>query len=117
VGAPVAPPGMGPAELAQLGSQRPIPVGRHRLVTLGAAMLPDQLARPPLRDAEYPLQVLDGAAPAGRAYQVPRPSSFKAWIWSSLSATIRFRRAFSLSSSLSRRTSSAFSPLYWARQW
>jgi hypothetical protein len=36
--------------------------------------------------------------------------------WSSLSAMIGFRRAFSLSSSLSRLTSSAFSPPYWVRQ-
>ena len=79
-------------------------------------MLPDQLARPPLGDAEHLLEVLDGAAPAGRAHQFPRPSSFKAWIWSSLSATIRFSRAFSPSSSFRRLTSSAFSPPYWARQ-
>jgi hypothetical protein len=59
-------------------------------MALGGAVLADQLARPPLRDAQHTLQVLDGAAPAGRAHQVPRPSSFNAWIWSSLSATIRF---------------------------
>jgi branched-chain amino acid transport system ATP-binding protein len=75
-------------------------------------MLPDQLARPPLRHPQHPLQVLDGAAPAGRAHQVPRPSSLSAWIWSSLSATIRFSRVFSVSSSFNRRTSSAFIPPY-----
>jgi hypothetical protein len=106
---------MGTAELPQLGSQGPVPVRLHRLVTLGAAVLPDQLARPPLGDPEHPLEVGDGAAPAGRAHQFPRPSSFKASIWSSLSATIRCSRAFSLSSSFSRLTSSAFSPPYWAR--
>ena len=116
MGAPVAPARMGSAERPELLTERSIPVGLHRLVALGAAVLPDQLARPPLGDPEHPLKVLDGAAPAGRAHQFPRPSSFRASIWSSLSATIRFRRAFSPSSSFKRRTSSAFSPPYWARQ-
>jgi hypothetical protein len=115
VGAPITPPRVLPAELAKLLAQRPVPVRRDRLVTLGAAVLPDQPARPPLRHPKHLLEMFDGAAPAGRAHQFPRPSSFKASIWSSLSATIRFNRAFSPSSSLSRRTSSAFSPPYWAR--
>jgi hypothetical protein len=50
-------------------------------VTLGAARLPDQLGRPPLGDPEHRLRVLNGAPPAGRAHQFPRPSSFKASIW------------------------------------
>jgi len=75
VGAPIAPPGMGPAEPAQRLAEGPVPIGLDRLVTLGAAMLPDQLARPPLGDPEHLLQVLDGAATAGRAHQFPRPSS------------------------------------------
>jgi hypothetical protein len=77
---------MGPAEHAELLAQRPVPVWLGRLVALGGTVLPDQLARPPLGDAEHPLEVGDGAAPAGRAHQFPRPSSFNAWIWSSLSA-------------------------------
>jgi hypothetical protein len=80
VGATVAPAGMHAAELAQLGSQCPVPVGLDRLVALGGAVLPDQPARPPLGHAEHLLQVVDGAAPAGRAHQFPRPSSFKASI-------------------------------------
>ena len=116
MGAPVAPSGMGPAERAELLPEHPVPVWLDRLVALRRTVLPDQLARPPLRHAEHPLQMLDRAAPAGRAHQFPRPSSFSAWIWSSLSATIRLSRAFSISSSLSRRTSSAFNPPYWARQ-
>ena len=61
VGAPIAPPGVGAAELAQLlpGSD---PGQTRGLVALGGAVLPDQLARPPLGDAEHLLQVLDGAA-------------------------------------------------------
>ena len=65
---------MSPAELAQLGSQRPVPVGLGRLVALGAAVLPDQPARPPLRHAEPPLEVLHGAAPAGRLTSFPAPA-------------------------------------------
>jgi hypothetical protein len=107
---------MHPAELAQLGSEGSIPVRLARLVALGGAVLPDQLARPPLRHPEHLLQVGDGAAPAGRAHQFPRPSSLSASIWSSLSATIRFSQAFSVSSSFRRLTSSGFSPPYWARQ-
>ena len=95
MGAAVAPPRMGAAERTELLAQRPVPVGLDLLVALGGAVLPDQPARPPLRHPEHPLEVLDRAAPAGRAHQFPRPSSFKAWIWSSLSATIRFNRAFS----------------------
>jgi hypothetical protein len=64
---------MGPAELAELFTQRPVAVWLDRLVALGAAVLPDQLARPPLGDAEHLLEVLDGAAPAGRAHQFPPP--------------------------------------------
>jgi hypothetical protein len=74
VDAAVAPAGMGPAALAQLGSQRPVPVRRQGLVALGGAVLPDQPARPPRRDAEHPLAVLDGAASAGRAHRFPHPT-------------------------------------------
>jgi hypothetical protein len=60
---------MGPAERTELLTQRSVSVGLHGLVALGGAVLPDQLARPPLGDPEHPLEVLDGAAPAGRAHQ------------------------------------------------
>jgi hypothetical protein len=39
---------MGTAEPAELLTEHPVPVGLDRLMTLGAAVLPDQLARPPL---------------------------------------------------------------------
>jgi hypothetical protein len=71
---------MGPAELAKPLAQHPVPIRLDRPMALGAAMLPDQLAGPPLGDPEHPLEVLDGAAPAGRAHQFPRPSSFSASI-------------------------------------
>jgi hypothetical protein len=116
VRAAVAPPRMDPAERAELLTERSIPVGLHRLMALGAAVLADQPARPPLRDAQHALQVRCGAPAACWAHQFPRPSSFKASIRNSLSATIRLSRAFSVSSSLSRRASSALSPPYCARQ-
>jgi hypothetical protein len=50
----------------------------RRLVTLGGAVLPDQMTRPPLRYREHPLQMGDGATPTGRAHQFPRPSSANA---------------------------------------
>jgi hypothetical protein len=74
---------------------RPEVITKQGLVGIGRAVLPDQLARPPLRHAEHSLQVFDGAVPAGRAHQFPAPAPFKASIWSSLPATIRFSRAFS----------------------
>jgi hypothetical protein len=48
---------MRPAEPTQLLAQRPVPVGLERPTVLHAAVLPDQLARPPLWAAEHLLQV------------------------------------------------------------
>jgi hypothetical protein len=56
VGAAIAPPGMDAAELPQLGAEGLVPLGLDRLVTLGGAVLPDQLARPPLGDPEHLLE-------------------------------------------------------------
>ena len=58
------PPRMRPAEPAELFTQRPIPLRLDGLVTLGAAVLADQLARPPLGHPKPLLEMLDGAAPA-----------------------------------------------------
>src|SRR4029453_19602458 len=91
VGAPVAPAGMGPAEPAQRLAEGAVPIGLDRPKTLGAAGLPDQLARPPLRHPKHLLEVGDGAAPAGRAHQVPPPTPFNAPICRFFSATIPFR--------------------------
>jgi hypothetical protein len=71
---------MGPAELAELLTEGSVAVWLKWLVALCGPMLPDQLARPPLGHPEHALQVFNGAAPAGRAHQFPRPSSFKASI-------------------------------------
>jgi hypothetical protein len=52
------------AEPEQLLAQHLVPVGLQWPVALGGAVLRDQLARPPLRAAEHPLQMFDRAAPA-----------------------------------------------------
>ena len=48
VGASVAPAWVGPAERAELLAQPLVAVWLDRLMALGGAVLPDQLARPPL---------------------------------------------------------------------
>src|SRR5205809_5579622 len=79
-------------------------------------MLPDDLARPTLGEPLAVHQHQDRLAPPGRAHQLPDATSFSASISSSLSATIRFRRVFSRSSSFSRLTSSPCIPPYCAGQ-
>jgi hypothetical protein len=58
---------MRPAELPELLTQRPVPVGPGRLVTLGGTMLADDSAGQALGDAQHTLQVFHGAAAACRA--------------------------------------------------
>lgn len=115
VGPPVAPPGMTSSELAQPRSQLPVGVRFDRLTALGGPVLADDLAGPPLRQPEPGLEHVHGSASPRRAHQFPLATSRKARFSSSLSATIRFSRAFSTSSSLSRLTSSAFIPPNWFR--
>ena len=57
MGAPIAPPWMGAAELAQRLAEGPVPIRLDRLVALGGAVLPDQPARPPLGHPKYLLEV------------------------------------------------------------
>jgi hypothetical protein len=107
---------MGSAQLAQLGAQRPIPVGLDGLVALGGAMLANDTAGQPLGEAQHALQMGYGAAATCRAHPFPLASSRRASFSSSASANNRFRRVFSAASSLRRLASSAFRPPYWARQ-
>jgi len=109
---PPRPPARDPP---QLRPQRLIITGHARLMTLGRAALSDIPARPSLRNTETVLDHPDRLAPARRAHQFPFDTSFSAAMWSVWSATIRFNRAFSSSSSFSRLTSSAFIPPYCAR--
>ena len=116
MGTPIAPAGMGAAELAELLAQRSVPVGLAGLVALGGAVLADDLAGQPLGDAQHALQMVHGAATACRAQKFPLASSRRASFSSSASASNRLSRVFSAASSLRRLASSAFSPPYWARQ-
>jgi hypothetical protein len=84
----------------------------RRTVTLRRSVLTNDLARPPLRDAEPHLQHVRGSATPRRAHQFPRAISLSARTSSSLSATSCLSRVFSTSSSFSRFTSSAFIPPY-----
>jgi hypothetical protein len=116
VGAPVAPARVVAAELVELLAERPVPIGFVQLMALGGAVLTDDPAGQPLREAQHTLQMSYGAAAACRAQKFPLASSRRASLSSSASANNRFSRAFSLASSLSRLASSAFRPPYWARQ-
>src|SRR3954470_24362691 len=116
VRAAVPPPRPLDRDLAQQPTQHDVLVGHLGLVALRGAMLSHDSARPALADTEAVLQHQDRAAPAGWAHQFPRAISFSACVSSAWSATIRFNRAFSRSSSLRRLASSAFIPPYWLRQ-
>ena len=86
-----------------------------RPITLPKAMLANDLTSPPLRHSQPPLEHLNSSAPLRRAHYFVRLISRKASISSSLSATIRFNRAFSTSKDFNRFTSSALKPPYWLR--
>src|SRR5215210_4574739 len=116
MGAAVAPPPALPGELPQRGAQRLIVERDDRLAALGGAVLADEPARPALADAQAVAEHRDRLAPTGRAHQFPRETSLSASMFNAWSATIRFRRWFSRSSSLRRLASSAFIPPNWLRQ-
>ena len=101
---------MRPAAHSELLTQHPVAVRLGRPVALRGPVLANQPARPSLGDAQHALEMRDRAAAACWAHQFPFPSSLSASICSSLSATIRFSRAFSPSSSFSRLAASAFIP-------
>src|SRR5262245_9853988 len=124
-----------PALATQQGPDPSISVARMPLDQLqhpghqpGVLLL--DLGRPPLRRARLPQHPAGAAlghakALAEEAYGLPalvgRHHFFWATSWSiclsrARSATRRFRRAFSASSSLRRLASSALSPPYWLRQ-
>jgi hypothetical protein len=58
---------MGPADLAQLGAQCPIPLRLDRLRALGGAVLANHSAGQPLGEAQHALEMVHGAAAACRA--------------------------------------------------
>jgi hypothetical protein len=87
--APVAPAGMGPAELAELLAQRPVPLRLGGLVALGRAVLADDPAGQPLGEAQHALEMVHGAAATCRAQTFPLASSRRASFSSSASANSR----------------------------
>jgi hypothetical protein len=74
----VPPPRPLAGEPPQLRTQRRVLRRDERLVTLRRAMLTHDPARPPLRQAETILEHQDRPAPARRAHQFPRLTSFSA---------------------------------------
>src|SRR5262249_9070354 len=103
--------------------EQPQPLAQQRLlsaepapVALRGAMLARQPARSALGDPETAPQVPDRPAPPLRAHPVPRATSRSMSMSSACSPTIRFNRAFSLSSCFSLTTSSGRIALYWLRQ-
>lgn len=103
------PPRMSPGKRSQPLTQIPVRVSACWPVALGGAGLAHDLARPPLPDTELGLEHVHGPAPSRRAHQSPLAISRNASISSSLPATICMSRAFSVSSSFSRLSSSASS--------
>ena len=78
-------------------------------------MLPDQPAGTALADLMLPHQHRDRVSPTGRAQKFPFATSLSIEMSSACSATIRFSRAFSCSSVLSRIASSSFNAPYFVR--
>ncbi len=104
-------------------SKQPQPLPQKHLfrqeppaIALRGAMLADTAARSTLRDPEAGLQVRDRPATPLRGQKFPRATSLSMSLSSSLSASKRFRRAFSFSSCFSRTTSSGRIALNCARQ-
>ncbi len=76
--ATVPPPRTVLGEPSQLGAQRRVIRGAHRLAALRGAMLADHASCPALADAKTVAQHRDRPAPTGWAYQFPRAISFNA---------------------------------------
>lgn len=108
-GAAVPPTGTGSGELPQTRPQRIVAAVTDRCIALGGAVLTGDAARSPFRTAEPLLEHMHGSAAGRRAHQFPRAISLRPSISRAWSATIRFSRLSSLSSSRSRLASSAFS--------
>ena len=79
-------------------------VSRCGPLALGRAVLADNLAGAALGDPEPILQMRDTAPATSGAQKFPSAASFKISLSNVNSATARFRRWFSLSSSFSRLT-------------
>lgn len=92
--------------------QRLIPLRLRGRLALAESRLIQGSARRALGDPEALPHPLYGSTPPRRAQKFPLATSFRIWLSSACSATMRFSRAFSFSSSRSRFASSAFIPPY-----
>jgi hypothetical protein len=105
---PVAPPRVLFGEPGHPGDQLGFEVWRRCRVAVGQTVLPYDLAGPTFADLELLHRMRDGVPAASRAQTFPRLRSFNIEMSIACSATIRFSRAFSCSSVLSRIASSSF---------
>jgi hypothetical protein len=78
VGPAIAPAGVVAGKVPELAAQVGIGVGLGRAMALGGAVLPDDSARPPLREAEAHLEHVGGSTSLRRAYHFPDAISFSA---------------------------------------
>lgn len=85
----------------------------HEVIVESALRLARYQRRPRLRAPEAASYVTAGDSPPGRTQKIPQASSFRLWLSSGLSATMRFTHVFSFSSLGSRFACSAFIPPYW----
>ena len=85
--------------------QRRLVGARLLPITLTRTRLIQRLTRPSLGDGELTLQFADRRTLPGRAYQFPSLMCFSIWMSRAWSATNRFNRRFSSSSSFSRLAS------------
>src|SRR5207248_1995019 len=113
---PVAPARVLDRQLVHPLDQPQLEVGRHRLIPLRRPVLLQQSASPTLRHAVTAAEIGDGLSAARRAQSLPRVTSLSIEMSSACSATIRLRREFSCSSTLSRWASSSFKAPYFRRQ-
>jgi hypothetical protein len=96
MGLAIAPALVFAAEAVEARSECVVSLAARDLTSLGGAMLADDPASPPFRQLETFLKHQDRTPPARRAQKFPFATSRSASISSSLSATIRLRRVFSL---------------------
>lgn len=98
------------------GRQRLLIGGGDRLVALAGAGLSEGPAGPALENSVNLLDMQDAAPAALGAYLFPSAASFRIGLSSVRSAIARLSRAFSCSSSFSRRAWSTLRPPYSRRQ-
>ena len=111
----VAPASMVGGDLGHPRDHLQLEVSRLRDIPLGRPMLSEKPAGPALADAELRDQVHRGVPAPRRGQNFPLVRSLSIEMSNACSAMIRFSRAFSCSSALSRCASSSFNAPYFVR--